>query len=165
MDKEQAKRFSDHSSDMDFLFEKTLEFAKKIPAGIPFVEVGTRAGGSALLFAVAIQESKIQRPLFTIDPYGNKPYLRGKEVLNMNYNDGYYLTAMKELANFCQETKQFHYHWRMRSLDFIKIYDSIPMWFEGKEIPKEIGFAYLDGDHEENTIQEEITWFSSKRTV
>lgn len=163
MDLNDAFSLSDHIQNLDYLYSRALEKAKQLPEHIPFLEIGTRAGGSALAFLFAIKESsRKKRPLFTVDPYGNKPYLRGSEVLNMDYGERFYRTAMRYLSQYSFDNNLFHHHWRLTSKDYMLIRTQIDFWYDGQLLENHYGFVYLDGDHEEKTIESEITYFSTR---
>lgn len=160
MELNDAFNLSDHIQNLDYLYGRVLEKAKQLPEHIPFLEIGTRAGGSALAFLFAIKESgRRKRPLFTIDPYGNKPYLRGSEILNMDYGEHFYRTAMRYLSQYSFDNKLSHQHWRLTSIDYMTIRDSIDIWYDGQLLENTYGFVYLDGAHEEQTIATEISYF------
>lgn len=163
MNLKDAFNLSDHTQNIEFLYKKALEKAKELPEYIPFLEVGTRAGGTALAFLFAIRESgKKKRPLITIDPYGHKPYLRGKEILYTSYGENFYRQAMYVLSKFCLDNNLKHQHWRLTSLDYMKIRDQVNIWYEERLLENTYGFIYLDGDHEENTVATELNYFCPK---
>lgn len=160
MDLNDAFNLSDHLQNLDYLYAQVLEKAKQLPEDMPFLEVGTRAGGTALAFLFAIKESgKRNRALFTVDPYGNKPYLRGSEVLNMDYGEHFYRTAMRYLSQYAFDHRLRHQHWRLTSLDYMLVRGSVDVWYDGVLVGNTYGFVYLDGDHEENTVAMEIEYF------
>ena len=160
MELQDAFSLSDHIQNLDYLYSQVLEKAKQLPENVPFLEIGTRAGGSALAFLFAIRESgKKKRPLFTVDPYGNKPYLRGSEVLDMDYGERFYRTAMRYLSQFCFDNRLCHQHWRLTSTDYMAMRDGISMWYGGELVQNVYSFIYLDGDHEEKTIATELSYF------
>lgn len=33
------------------------------------------------------------------------------------------------------------------------------IWYKGRVLKEKMGFVYLDGDHEENVVAEELEWF------
>lgn len=151
---------SDHNQNLDFLFNKSLFLAKTLPSPIPFVEIGTRAGGTTMLFIEAIIQSGIPRLIFSIDPYGNKPFLQGTNVLYDLYGESFWKQAAKNIADLCFTSKLvFHSHWKITSLDFTHIYDNISIWHEGKIFKGPFGLVYLDGDHDETSIAMELSWF------
>lgn len=163
MELKDAIALSDHQDGLDVLYKHVLEKARTVPEGIPFVEIGTRSGGTALLILLAIKNSRIFRPLFTVDPYGNKPYNRGNKLIDLDYGETFYRGAMYRLATYCKEEGLFHHHLRMLSTDFIKVFSQIDFWHRGKVLDtSKFGFVYLDGDHEETCIANELSWFLPK---
>ncbi len=141
---------------------------KALPGGLS-LEVGTRRGGSARMFLLTLEElypNYRERPfLFTVDPYGSKPYpTAGKEDVPM-YNQGDFI-AMKQLLAKCEQ----HSHFLMRSTDFLERMIDCPYWHPSavykdeagehdlgvKKFMSEVCFALLDGDHTAATIEEEL---------
>ncbi len=159
---EEFKHYSDHEPGLDFLYEKVLEKAKSLPENIPFVEIGTRRGGSALIFLTAIKNSKIQRPLYTIDPYGSRPFQDGDMGFRTGTVDNYYRDAMKLLSIYCSMHNLFWTHFRITSFDFMKIYEQINIWWDERVLRNPFGFVYLDGEHNENTVAKELDWFEPR---
>lgn len=159
---DEFKQFSDHQPGLDFLYEKVLEKAKSLPENAPFVEIGTRRGGSALIFLTAIKNSGIQRPLYTIDPYGNKPYKLSDATIFRVAIDDYYKDAMKLLSIYCSMHNLFWTHFRITSFDFMKIYEQINIWWDERALKELFGFVYLDGEHNEDTVAKELEWFQPR---
>lgn len=156
---DEAMNLSDHRGGLDFLYEKVLALAKDLPERVPFLEIGTRAGGSALVFLHAILASgKLNRPLITVDPYGNKGYWVADKCRDTLYGESFYWQAMVALSLFAQEHELFHVHYRMRSLDFAGIWPHIPLWHNGEPVPVPFGFVYLDGEHIDKTVARELEW-------
>lgn len=154
---------SDHNQDLGYLYELALDKAKHLPDSTPFVEVGTRSGGTTLLFLHAIANSGKPRLMFSIDPYGFKPFMQGNRTLYDLYGEHYWKIAAKHIANMCADSNLIYYsHWKITSLDFIKIYDQIEIWHNGEVFRDKFGFVYLDGDHCESTISQELAWFSPR---
>lgn len=152
-----AKRYSDHPDGFDELYRVALEKAQSIPWGIPFVEIGTREGGSALLFLEAIRASKIPRPLITVDPYG-LAYISGPDHYQP-IGEERYRQAMKMLSEFSHQHRLTHIHQRMTSEAFMKMWPEIGLWIEGEQINKRpFGLVYLDGEHTEDAVNLELDW-------
>ena len=154
----EAIKYTDHPEGFDKLYQKALEKALTIPWGVPFIEIGTREGGSALLFLKAIKESKIPRPLITIDPYG-KAYVSGPEQYQP-IGEERYRRAMKMLADFAYQHQLTHVHQRMPGEGFMKMWTETGLWIEGEQINKRpFGLVYLDGEHAACTVEQELEWF------
>ena len=172
-----CKSFTDHPAGFRLFYERALEVARELPVGLPFIEIGTRAGGSALLLLQAIHESGKDRPLITIDPYG-KPYQSGQgEYLNPDQpnvcpsvqhyeptGEGHYRTAMALLANYCAENSLTYVPYRMTSADFMDTWLYLAnLWIDGGKINGlPFGLVYLDGEHTEEVVCRELAWFSSR---
>jgi hypothetical protein len=155
-------KHSDHSNGFEYLYEQLLDRARNLPWGIPFVEIGTRGGGSALLALNAIKESNVSRPLITIDPYGK--WYSDSNISNYQpMGESRYREAMKLLSEFCSENNLVHSHFRMTSEDFIQIWDTVGLWVGGENInDRKFGFVYLDGEHRIETVEREFEWFLSR---
>ena len=113
------------------------------PGGIS-LEVGTRAGGTALLFLKSLERMYEKPPLLvTVDPYGEKPWSVGViDPLNYKYGDEHYLTAKKLLAPYAN-----HIHFNLLSEDFWRL-EGVPVWRAGTSTSlTDLTFAFLDGDH------------------
>lgn len=137
------------------------------------VEVGTRRGGSAMLFLMLLDQiyNGYEKPhLVTVDPYGCKPYVSGIPGLENIpiYGDPEYLAMKSLLAKF-----PAHMHFKLCSLDFFQRMHGCPYWSPGVKpftTPTQPGefalgeerrmsnltFCLLDGDHSEKTISAEL---------
>ena len=100
---------------LEYFKERALEISKNIDEDYIFCEVGTREGNSAIQLLDAIKESDKKRWLFTIDPYGHKPYRattdmdpRGREF---DYDEQCYRNGMMTLSTFAFNNDLLHYHW------------------------------------------------------
>jgi hypothetical protein len=124
------------------------------PDAPPILEIGTRAGGSALLIL------RVLRSLYggaggtppwvlTVDPYGDRPY----EGAPFRYVDRHYIAMKRALAGWGN-----HVHYMMESRDFLEQLDRLALWRNGVRIPLgRFTLAYLDGSHEPEGVWQEIT--------
>ena len=140
-----------------------VEAHKRVPGGMS-LEVGSRRGGSALLFLKMLErlypDPRTRPMLFTVDPYGGKPYVGGKpgdKEIGIYDTDEY--VAMKRLLKDYPN----HAHFMMASLDFLDMAQGARHWQDGNERrlghPAEGGglaFALLDGEHSADTIDSEL---------
>lgn len=152
----------DHAQNLDTMYDAILETAKKTDEDAIFIEIGTRAGGTALLALNAIFDSGITHQFITVDPYGNKPFKTSDALMYDVYGDGFYRTAMSELSNFCLNSKLDHIHFKMESIDFMNIFQKIKLWKKGNVLQQLFGYVYLDGEHHEEIINTELNWFLPK---
>jgi predicted O-methyltransferase YrrM len=148
-----AAGFSDTSADgLAALAQVFLAAHAAVPAGLS-CEIGTRAGGSARLFAALLAAAYPAGPplLVTVDPYGAKPYACGGA-----YGDEYGLAAKHVLAPYA-----FHTHFRLRGVDYLRAVAGagLPYWQRGvaATFAGPYTFIYLDGDHNFETIRAEVT--------
>lgn len=158
MDPNKYKEYGDRHD-----YTVVYEYAKKSITGPPelqVVEIGTRKGGSAMLFQEIIMGENPHRFLHTIDPYGGKPYTNGEEVVGGLYNDDLYEQMILDLG----ARRQQWTHWKMRSLDWIKMYPNIEFWAGGRHLKDEFCFVYLDGDHADLTVKAELDFFLPRTT-
>lgn len=157
---EEIKQHTDHSPGFDYLFKMMSQRAISTPEGIPFLEFGVRAGGSAMLALWAIKESGIQRPMITVDPYGDKSWKAADNriIENDGYGEDYFRQTQNLLTDFCVNNKLDWWHYRMTDVDFMKIWDDLEVWYQGKRLKKQFGFVYLDAEHAPDVILREYEW-------
>lgn len=138
----------------------------RCPGGMS-LEVGTRLGGSACLLLSSLNRiyGKEAPPLlFTVDPYGGKPYAEGQmyvrdpagQILEArsDYGRGVYQYAKVMLAQFGN-----HIHWMMEGEKFLENIAGTTVWDQGEQ--HRIGnfsFALLDGDHTTAVVRRELDW-------
>jgi hypothetical protein len=114
----------------------------------PFLEIGTRGGGSALVILKIIEKFYPGSVLITVDPYGEKPY----DNKRWSYGDKFYLTMKKVLASY-----KNHIHYHMTSEEFVNIMDQISFWYKGGENDfSKLSFIFLDGSHLPATVKFEF---------
>lgn len=151
------------------VFQKAHESA---PGGFS-LEIGTRCGGSAVLFLKLIEvlyAAEARPMLLTVDPYGLKPYLeRPGDVDDVwrPYADVHYLQAKKVLAPYPN-----HAHFLMESGAFLRQLAGLEIWERGvkRTVHGAITFAFLDGNHDTGTVTDELErlwsgWMNPKGTV
>lgn len=150
----------DHPDGGELIYELALQYAKELPPEYIFMEIGCWKGGSTMALMQAVKDSGIDRWVWSVDPYGSKPFKLGDGIQKeADYNDTeVYPDAMQNFANFAKELGVKHYHWRMRSDDFIKVIDEIDFYDNGEPIEKKFGFVYIDGDHDGDVVKEELEW-------
>lgn len=149
----------------EYFYSKVLETIKKFDDVYAVVEIGTDRGTTAFLAMKAIADAISKKWFFTIDPYGNKPYLAGDTTYNsqMGYNDNAYRITQSELKAVAQHDDVNHVHWKLTSSDFMKIIDQVCFWSNGtcyQDI--KYCFVYLDGDHHWSVVGKEFEWFYKK---
>lgn len=159
-----------------------IEAHTRCPGGLS-LEFGTRLGGSALMFLSLLDglyPTMSTRPqLFTVDPYGNKPYKGGDHSDGATIYGDELFTKMKDLL----KNYPNHAHWKLTSGDFLTRLGGARFWtFRGewkidqdfvtgaptafqigeparmgqKEHGGGVTFALLDGDHDSDTIELEL---------
>lgn len=147
----------DNALELEAFYSAALLSSRQLPEDAIFVEVGTRMGGTALTMLEAIRDSGKRRWLFTIDPYGGKPYRMGQSVTKDMYTDEMYGQTMAKLAN--ASVDMLHCHWRLTSQDFLRVFPTVGFWHEGKPVEPKYGFVYLDGEHHSDIITMEFEGF------
>lgn len=139
--------------ELRFLADTFLAAHKAAPGGLS-IEVGTRHGGSAYLMLLLLERhcyEPHERPmLFTVDPYGDKPYMGGDVSGLQLYGNADYLQSKRLLAPFAN-----HAHWYCEGRDFLDRawVRGETYWWRGQCLP--IGnftFVLLDGDHDAKTV-------------
>lgn len=146
----------DHPNGLDFFYGEVLMKASFLPEQFPFLEIGTRAGGSALTILKAIKDSVCpNRFLITVDPYGEMWY----ENRFDHYGEKYRREAMKFISDYCYENSLNHFHMRLTSFNFYEVWKMFNFWDGEKAMEKVFGFVYLDGDHTDRIVNREITFY------
>lgn len=151
----------DHPDGIEFFYEQVYKCAQRMREDAIFVEIGNYRGGSSLAMLEAIKNTK-PRWLYTIDPYGTKPFKVEKEYDDSKYDEDIYRDAMKLLSDYAHKNKLNHYHWRMTSDDFMKIYPKIDFWHNGTVVDPIFGCVYIDGEHTPEQVNREIEFFYNR---
>lgn len=129
------------------------------------VEIGTRRGGSALLMLMLLVKQKqydqLLGPLpmvFSVDPYGGKPYNGGNGIFPGLYGDVEYRAMRALLAPFTN-----HAHFLMTSSDFLRMAAGVGSgtwryWHEGNEqrLVNNTSFVLHDGQHDAPSIASDL---------
>jgi predicted O-methyltransferase YrrM len=118
----------------------------------PFLEIGTRSGGSALLILRLLDlvyPRPARRPLLlTIDPYGSRPY----EGAPFEYDDRHYRAMKQALVGYAN-----HVHYMMDSELFLRQLDQLYLWRAGARLTfGHFSLVYLDGSHDPAVVWAEI---------
>ncbi len=119
----------------------------------PFLEIGTRSGGSALLMLKVL--GRVYRTLgfhppqlLTVDPYGSRPYEGAPHI----YDERHYSEMKRNLAPYTN-----HIHYMMDSELFLRELDNLYLWTDGtKRRFDEFSLVYLDGSHDPAIVWSEI---------
>jgi hypothetical protein len=118
----------------------------------PYLEIGTRAGGSALLILRLLDlvyPQPARRPLvLTVDPYGSLPYPGAP----FQYDDRHYRAMKQALAGYAN-----HVHYMMDSELFLRQLDELYLWRAGLRVSfDQLSLVYLDGSHDPDVVWGEI---------
>lgn len=117
------------------------------------LEIGTRAGGSALLMLTMLQELYDHNPplLLTVDPYGCKPYDPCDDV-------GYYGAAAYTSMRGLLAKYENHAHYYMASEEFLSRIPGSSYWHHAlKRIVGNFTFVLLDGDHTPDGVRQDLS--------
>jgi hypothetical protein len=122
------------------------------PDAPPFLEIGTRSGGSALLILrlLDLVYPRPARPPFvlTVDPYGSLPYAGAP----YQYDDRHYRAMKKALAQYPN-----HVHYMMDSELFLRQLAHLYLWRGGARLRLDrFSLVYLDGSHDPNVVWSEV---------
>lgn len=120
------------------------------------IEIGTRRGGSAWLCLKLLQHlypPSAQPMLFTVDPYGDKPYQGGDFTVYAAYGDHDYLMAKRLLREFAN-----HAHFHLAGETFFRALHGQTFWWRGRprKFNEGCSFVLLDGDHDARTVLAEV---------
>lgn len=148
-----------NNSDMGIEKLEVVKAALELsPKGI-FLEIGTRAGGTALM-ALNAPQSEI---LISIDPYGSKPYIDTNGVAPFIYPDEMYRSTLFKLSKYAVEKNKTFIQFKLASQEYMA--KSLNLWLLGNECSThDIKYSYvlLDGEHNDKTVSEEIEFFSTR---
>ena len=147
-----ARRKSDTSTRFLLELARCVARAPRGPDPAPILEIGTRAGGSALLILRVLDDvyrAGTRRPLLvTVDPYGSRPY----EGAPFEYDERHYRAMKRALARYGN-----HVHYMMDSAVFIDLLPRLSLWVNGAKRPLErFTLVYLDGSHDPDIVWREI---------
>lgn len=151
----------DHKDGADLIYDMALEYSKRLPEEYIFMEIGCWKGGSTMALMQAVKDSGKDRWVWSVDPYGSKPFKLGMGIQKeADYNEDIYRAAIENMSIFARELSVKHYHWRMTSDDFMKILPQVEFWDKGETITPKFGFVYIDGDHNCYTVEREMEWLT-----
>jgi methyltransferase family protein len=124
----------------------------KGPEAPPFLEIGTRSGGSALLILRLldlIYPPPARRPfVLTVDPYGSLPYAGAP----YQYDDRHYRAMKKALSRYPN-----HVHYMMDSELFLRQLGDLYLWRDGARLGFDrFSLVYLDGSHDPDIVWSEV---------
>lgn len=128
------------------------------PAGI-FLEIGTRNGGTAMM-AIRSKQSSV---VFSIDPYGSKPYMDTRGVSPFIFPDEMYTETLAKLSALALQEKKTFVQFKLPCQEYMS--KSLNMWILGNEIAThnvKYSYVLLDGEHNDTTVSREIDFFSDK---
>lgn len=150
-----ARRASDMLPEQLSYLARIFQDAHEHAPGGLSIEVGTRKGGSAWLMLAMLREmyDDATRPmLFTVDPYGGKPYVGGDTIEPGLYGRNEYKAARTWLAEFTE-----HAHFYMTAKTFFKRLLEEDYYLRGEEhVIDQLTFVLLDGEHAAESILNEL---------
>jgi hypothetical protein len=125
-------------------------------SGNASMEIGVRCGGmSALLCTLAEEARKEFYPIFSVDPWGNAPYVDndGRDwAPECRYGDDNYVQAKTILA-----TKPNSFLFRQDSRSFLEMTLDEYSWFhEGIRYVPIFDFIYQDGLHDDEGVIDDV---------
>lgn len=115
-----------------------------------FLEIGTHVGSSSVILMEELKEDNF---LVTVDPWGDKPYVKS----NCLYGDDFQRQAIKTLSGLAFDKKKNWTHFKMLSLDFLTRIQPCQTWYGGKSLSYDWSLALLDGEHTFETVKREIS--------
>jgi predicted O-methyltransferase YrrM len=147
-----CRRHSDTKTRYLLSLARCVAAAPRAVDAAPFLEIGTRSGGSALLMLRvlrALYRGSMTPPwLLTVDPYGRRPY----EGAPFIYDDTHYIAMKRALAGFGN-----HVHFLMESSDFLRALGGLKLWRGGVRRPVDhFTLVYLDGSHDPDIVWSEV---------
>lgn len=144
----------------EYYYDIVKQTVQKFP-DLSIVEIGTDGGNTAFWAMKAFRELNFKSWFFTIDPYGDKPYKAGGDTqgTNMGYNDKSYMTTVPQLYKFASQHGINYLHWKLTSLDWMKIFPQVTFWTGGSSADLKFSMAFLDGDHNWDPVEAEFNFF------
>lgn len=145
------------------IYDLALQYSKQLPEDYIFMEIGCWKGGSTMALMQAVKDSGKDRWVWSVDPYGSKPFKLGDSIQEeADYNEEIYRAAMVNFTSFAQELGIKHYHWRLESDDFMKVSEQVNFWDKSQLIKPQFGFVYIDGDHDGEVVAREMLWLKDR---
>lgn len=151
----------------EYLYSKIKELDDKFDNSFFMAEVGSDAGTTAIWTLRAMKENRSKRWFFSIDPYGDKPYnINGNDFTGFEYGDQKYRKTLEATSKYAQEFELNHCHWKLRSQDFMNVFPQVEFWTQGEKYKDpQFCWAYLDGEHAWNPVEQEFKWFYDRMPV
>jgi hypothetical protein len=141
----------------EYLHSVVKSLDAKFDNSYMMAEVGTDTGTTAAWTLRAIRPGRL---FHTIDPYGGKPYNIDDQLYNtFDYDDKKYRQTMSFVSMLANQLGITWTHWKMRSQDWVKMFDNIQWWADGKVQEPKFCWAYLDGEHAWEPILIEFEYF------
>lgn len=149
----------DHPDGAELIYDMALQYSQQLPEDYIFMEIGCWKGGSTMALMQAVKDSGKDRWVWSVDPYGSKPFKLGDGIQEeADYNEDIYRAAMENFARFAKQLGVKHYHWRLESEDFFHIIEQVNFWDKGELVNPKFGFVYIDGDHDGEVVAREMEW-------
>ena len=159
-------RLMDHVEDFSLVMKRVDEILEH--SDLPIVEVGTRAGGSALCFMDLVHRREKKNWVYTIDPYGAISWSskEGVTLEKSSYVNRYYQQAMVEISTMAFMNELNHHHFKCTSKEFVEwVYPNFRQYDNEKNcVLTNFCFVYLDGDHGFETVSMELDFFLPRIT-
>lgn len=153
----------DHPDGAEMIYDLALQYSQQLPEEYTFMEIGCWKGGTTMALMQAVKDSGKDRWVFSVDPYGSKPFKLGDGIQEeADYNELIYRDAMDNFATYAKQLGVKHYHWRLESDDFMDVADKVKFWDKGQTIPMKFGFVYIDGDHDGEVVGREMNWLKPR---
>lgn len=124
---------------------------------LPILEIGSFKGETAeALIKVALLTLDLgHNPppfLFTVDPYGAKPYNGGDCYGIIGYGEDVYVAQKTRLAPYDN-----HAHFYMTGTAFLHMAPLFYWWYRGKQYDaRNFSFVFLDGEHDLDGIERDL---------
>ena len=160
---EEVRPNVDHPDGTQLIYEKALEWSKKLPEDRIFMEIGCWKGGTSMAIMQAIKDSGKDRWMFSVDPYGTLPFKLGTKIQKEAiYDEAIYIDAMVNMYGYAKKLGVNYYHWRLLSDDFMMVLPNIQFWYKGEQIEPKFGFVYIDGAHNGQQVTREVNWIKER---
>jgi hypothetical protein len=133
------------------------------------LEIGTRKGGSMMIIIDALLESgQENRNVISVDPYGHVEYNSGLQygVTRFDYTNDMKKQTMIDLFGYVQNKPINFIPICLTSDDFFYIYrEGIPIYNIETDVINKIAFAFVDGQHDTNSVLNDCSNITERSTV
>lgn len=129
-------------------------------------EIGVREGLGSISIMEACQANDDKRIHIGIDPWGNIEYDVNGVDRRIDYTNNMKRLALKNLYDWCFINEQEFIAFAMRDLEFFELFaNGVPVHEQESSLVNEYAYVFVDGPHNETTVQVTIDFFESRSPI